>query len=311
VAGRTTDWGQLPRGSSDLSLTVGRRSLLAATLSVALDVPARGTAIATERSAHWLGCAIKSGIYDLGQVEAFERAIGQPANILLFFQPFSAPWNGRRVDAVVALGLRPMVTLGCGPDETIANLVAGRYDTAITTVARQSRETQLLVRVMHEMNGNWVSYGQQPRVFRAGWRRIHALWRAVGNDAPFVWTPNITGSSNTDPDLAAYYPGDDLCDVVGLDGYRSRYQTASFKALFDLDIGRIGSISSKPIIIAEVGADPRIPGAAAWIAGMFDYLATRPRVIGLTWWDRDEYVLQPGAMADAFATGLQRWSRPA
>ncbi len=291
-------------------LAVGRRGILATGLAAAMGGPI-GTSLAARPAPPWIGCAVKSQIYDLSQVDAFEHAIGRPGTVLLFFQSFSTPWNSGKIAAVVARGLLPMVTLSCGPDETVGDLIAGRYDTSLSTRARFSRGTPTMVRVMHEMNGDWTSYGRKPADFIAGWKHVHAIWRAAGNDAPFVWTPNITGNpQKIDPDLAAYYPGDDWCDIVGLDGYRTRYLTVPFEAMFGRNIETIESFTRKPLIIAEVGADPRVPGAEAWIDDMFHYLAGKPTIRGLNWWARDEYVLQPGPMTMAFTGGLNRWIGP-
>ncbi len=292
-------------------LAIGRRGILATGLAAAISGPASAASPTARPAAPWVGCAVKSQIYDLSQVDAFEHAIGRPVSVLLFFQGFAGAWNGGRIAALAARGLRPMMTVACGPDETLGDLIAGRYDPAISTLARFARGTPMMLRVMHEMNGVWTSYGRKPGEFVTAWKHVHSVWRAAGNDAPFVWTPNISGNpQKIDSDLAAYYPGDEWCDIVGLDGYRTPYFTIPFDAMFGPDIEKIQSFTKKPLIIAEVGADPRVPGTDAWIDGMFRYLERKPAIRGLNWWARDEYVMQPGPMSMAFADGLNRWIGP-
>jgi beta-mannanase len=189
-------------------------------------------------------------------------------------------------------------------------VIAGTFDAAITAMARASIGYPMLVRYFHEMNiaGTGSTWFNDPTHYIPAWQHIHSLWRAAGNNSPFLWSPNITWQNGATP-IGQYYPGDNFVDLVGLDGYRSPLRAQdSFKTLFEPDVATLKSLTTKPIVIAEVGADAWTSGRAAWIAEMFDYLIGEPRVIGLNWWWRDQYTLAGDSLSiGAFVSGVRAW----
>jgi beta-mannanase len=124
---------------------------------------------------------------------------------------------------------------------------------------------------MHEMNGNWYSYSasrvsdgesKYRDVFRRGVNRINA---AGGSNLRFVWCPYVRAPVWGGNPLRNFYPGDDVVDILSLDGYAG-YPTSTpltFNLVFDAAVDEISAIhASKPVWLCEWGMD-------AW-----DYSAT-------------------------------------
>lgn len=116
-------------------------------------------------------------------------------------------------DPTVAYGSTWMLTQGA----------AGAFDAFWHSVFKAFKatgrpETDIL-RMGWEFNGGWFPWAAHgaPAAFVAYWRRIVAIARAEGVLNPFGWNP--TRGDLGVGDLMAYYPGDDVVDVVGLDIY--------------------------------------------------------------------------------------------
>lgn len=80
----------------------------------------------------------------------------------------------------------------------------------------QSNGVVVLWRPFHEMNGNWFWWdGKDPATFIKLWRQEFDYFTKTRklNNLLWVYAPNH--GRNT----AAYYPGDDYADIVGLDAY--------------------------------------------------------------------------------------------
>lgn len=56
----------------------------------------------------------------------------------------------------------------------------------------EDANTKILLRLMPEMNGNWMPFGQRPRRFVEVWRAVYNAFQAanLGNNVDFVWAPN-------------------------------------------------------------------------------------------------------------------------
>lgn len=80
----------------------------------------------------------------------------------------------------------------------------------------------VVVRLFHEMNGNWFWWGNLAGGGAAAYQKMyqHAVnyMKANTNYALFGWSPNSSFNSGTFPGTN-YYPGDAYVDVVGVDMY--------------------------------------------------------------------------------------------
>jgi hypothetical protein len=120
-------------------------------------------------------------------------------------------------------------------------------DVADVLTSLENNGTAVIVRFAHEMNGSWYAWGQQPAEYIAAFRMMSEALRNGTQSAAMMWAPNYGGGypfaggvseavpgtadfvaldTNTDGTLsmaddpyAAYYPGDDVVDWVGMSLY--------------------------------------------------------------------------------------------
>ncbi|RYG58787.1 hypothetical protein EON80_26535, partial [bacterium] len=152
-------------------------------------------------------------------------------------------------------------------------------------------------------SGNQRHNLNSPGQYVAMWRRVVQIFRQEGaSNAAWVWSPNIhylnrnnsVGDQNAD--LAALYPGDSFVNWIGLSIYAdgSRNNWRSFSSLFDGAYRTVTRISSKPLMIAEMGVTeggaPYGSSKASWISQtlMNDIPTRYPRVRLVNWFCRDK-----------------------
>jgi beta-mannanase len=167
------------------------------------------------------------------------------------------------------------------------------------------------------MNGNWYPWaegvnGNGPGDYVRAWKHVRAIFTRVGvPNARWVWAPNVPYAGSVP--LASLYPGDAYVEQVGLDGYNwSTLQSwswwQSFGEVFGPGLDELRALTSRPVVIAEVGC-PEVGGdKAAWVTGMWSTLAAHPEVRGLTWFDfakeTDWRIESSPASVEAFRAGL-------
>jgi hypothetical protein len=89
-------------------------------------------------------------------------------------------------------------------------------DEALTTFvdAVQRYGGPVILRFASEMNGEWTRYHRDPALYRATFRKVYQATRRAPR-AALLWCPNAIPADK----IAAYYPGDDACDWVGVNFY--------------------------------------------------------------------------------------------
>jgi len=122
----------------------------------------------------------------------------------------------------------------------------------------------VLWRPFHEMNGGWFWWGgKPPGDFKALWRyTVHDLTDTKGlNNLLWIYSPNMGFSP------AAFYPGDDYADIVGLDAYTD--------SLDPFHVGGYHAVANlgKPFGFAEYG-----PHGPSDPPGDFDYRRLVPSI---------------------------------
>lgn len=253
--------------------------------------------------------------------DRFERDAGRSISMLMFGQP--NPWthvfnyDGAFTATVDrgAICVVDMATFGT----PMADVNAGTYDTEIVdwATAAAASGINFILRPNAEMNGTWYDYGLEasgdPSIFVDFWQRIHGLMVGAGaTNIQWHWCPNID-PEETHTSMEDLYPGDDYVDWAGFTGYNAGGEPWDW--LFAGTYDRIGSITSKPIMIGEIGSvDVGYPGEKlAFLDDMFTKLPTDyPNVRGFCWfnWRVDsegdpDWPIEssPEAMA-AFAAGI-------
>jgi hypothetical protein len=166
------------------------------------------------------------------------------------------------------------------------------------------------------MNSEWAPWGlttngNTKANHKLFWQHVVNRFRADGvTNVSWVWTPNVRYGG----DLSSYaemYPGDSYVDYVGLDGYNwggSRWQT--FSQVFDQSYNEMTSLTSKNILIMEIGSSELGGNKASWITDMFNQLSTKyTRIKGFTWFnenkENDWRIESSTASKNAFSTAVK------
>jgi hypothetical protein len=231
------------------------------------------------------------------QIADAGREVGLKPEIVVFFtqwpekyeegmsafplESFDAIWQA---GAVPCLTWEPM-TIRDGRETAILadDIVGGKYDAYLLAFARQAVRWPhpFIIRLAHEMNLDRYHWGTakndygpgSPAVYRRMFAYIARFFRVCGADN-VIWCfcPNVDSIPDTGKDagnnwntMASYYPGDDVIDIVGLDGYDWRPNgTAgagrSFESIFAKPVQSLKAVAPrKPLVVFET-ASPRSAG---------------------------------------------------
>ncbi len=240
------------------------------------------------------------GVYD--PEHAFAQAPGVSIeNIFihwLLFDPAEfktetqvAEGKGRRMLVTVEPWTNKEWTVG---DRTVMKQVAaGAYDSQITAICGAAGGLQRppFIRFAAEMEDDSDRYpwaGRSPRDFIAGYRHFVAICRPLAPKAAFLWSP--LGRAN----LAVYYPGADVVDVVGLPvfslqradqdyyGGPERFADALQKK-YDLVIR-----FAKPVFVTEAGVSGDETHRRRWLAGIREADPAFPLLQAVIYFNRKE-----------------------
>jgi len=238
------------------------------------------------------------------RLASWTREFRTPPHFVMFYRDLGRlafPRSG--IEGIRSIGAVPIISLelwnwGDSKTSYLPRILAGEYDEALRgwAAAAAAAGGRILLRFGFECNGDWFSWSGDPPAYVAAWHHAHEIFEKAGaENVEWVWSPNAVSIPRTKENaMFLYYPGDDVVDWVGLDGYNfgddhDRWHTwESFERVFDGPLAEFRKrYPDKPVIIAETGAasDDR---KAEWIHGAWDYLATRPEVRVVVWFDLDK-----------------------
>lgn len=262
---------------------------------------------------------------DNAAVQAWRSQVGRLPAVWSIYQGWTG-WNQFPVSSArraSQMGGRLMVTWEPWSGEvrdtswSCRAVAGGGYDAYIRQYARavKSSGVPILIRLAHEMNGDWYPWGtayvsdgarnngNSPADYVAMWRRVVRIFRVEGaTNASWVWAPNIVYQNQVNSierqraDLEDLYPGDDWVDWIGLSVYNdgARRPWRSFAQLFDGSYRMVTALCDKPMMIAELGVTeqgaPNGQSKAQWIASTFlqDIPNRYPRVRLVNYFFRDK-----------------------
>lgn len=277
----------------------GLLAVLASLLACAWTVPPAGTAASGDRIA--LGAFIPNADENPSLIDAFEHEVGWRPVIVQSFKTFDqAPIYFPQLEGIRNNGAVPMITWEpqTSSEERIslAKIAGGYYDGYLKDAARAAASWRrpLMIRIGQEMNGSWYpwspAYGNSARSFVRAWRHIVNVFRREGaHNVKWVWTPYVL----TDGDLpfARFYPGDRYVDWAGLNGYNwgGRFAWKSFSELFARSYHKLMRLTSRPLIIGEVGCGEIGGNKAAWVRAMFRHDVPRmSHIRAVVWFDHTD-----------------------
>ena len=277
---------------------------------------------ATSGESRWpaFGFAL-SGLPSTTDLKSVETATGvRPRLVMFYLQWPPDPNDGifpqrvlRSIDAsgaIPILSWEPMYSDPEQREQMIATdaIVTGKYDSYLKRFARASRQfgKPYLIRFAHEMNlaryhwgGNAQEFGPASGMkYRAMFRHIVELFRSEkANNVTWVFCPNAD-SVPAEPwnRIGSYYPGDDVVDVIGLDGYNwgtTQTQAAngwnsewrSFASIFATPLQELRQIApNKPAAIFETSSATAGGNKQTWILDALDY-AKSDGLIALVWFE--------------------------
>jgi Glycosyl hydrolase family 26 len=298
-----------------------RRSLLAPILVLTLFLLSPAAAGAAVPAPVLLGANTMGMTEDTGRaLDEFAADAGRMPRIVMSYRDWNEGWSTaliepRFIDPVLSRGAIPMITwlprLGSGdpveqPAYSPAAIAAGAFDPFIVRASREARAfgQPLFIRLAHEMNGCWDSWGvgvngNAPGDYVAMWRHVVSIFRAEGADnVRWVWSPNVYGSGSSPTGASAlpfppFYPGDRWVDFVALDGYNwGALKGSGWESFFDIfkdSYDALVMLTAKPVMIAETASAEQGGSKAAWIRKIPAVLRSQmPRVRALIWFDRDK-----------------------
>ncbi len=280
---------------------------------------------------------------DESAVSAYKARAGRLPAVWMIFQGWTG-WNAfpiaqarraRQLGGQLMVTWEPWNGNRRAPNWNCASIASGAQDAYIRQYARAVRESgaPVMIRFAHEMNGDWYPWatafrssfqrhnGNSPENYVAMWRHVVSLFREEGaTNARWVWAPNIqflnrfNSPMDQKNDMADLYPGDDCVDWIGLSVYNdtSKQGWRTFSDLFDATYRTLTQISTRPLMIAEMGATesgaPYGTSKAAWISQTLlrDIPVRYPRVKLVNWFCRDKTSMgeanyrfdsSPGALA--------------
>ena len=155
------------------------------------------------------------------------------------------------------------------------------YIAYIRQLARELKAvgTPVVLRMLHEGNGRWFWWGGNSVDYVALWRLTFATFadERVTN-AIWLWSPSPSCPASGSCATTAFYPGDDVVDILGVDSY---FDASTVPAGQRASITALAAIGlDKPIVFGEMGPVAR----ADYWSGALAFFATVPRFRGFTLW---------------------------
>lgn len=131
------------------------------------------------------------------------------------------------------------------------------------------------------------SNGNRPGEYVRMWRHVHDIFEAAGaSNVIWVWSPNVNYDSSTP--LAGLYPGDGYVDWIGVSGYYGAGEDRSYRSfdwIFAPTLAELAALSSRPVVITEVGATDADGRRTEWITDMFRSFPRYPEIVGVIWFE--------------------------
>ena len=249
-----------------------------------------------------------------GQVEDLSQQIGREFDIIQWFSDWDHFYDVRAVARVHDQARLPLITWQLS-GQSLDAIVSGQHDMYLKGWADGIRkaEGEVYIRLMPEMNGDWVYWNGNPKLFIEVWRYIVDLFEAEGAEyVRWVWAPNITDWPRTDANrLEKYYPGQTYVDVVGLSGFnwgtvRDWSTWRLFDEIYEVPYQRVTSLGNHPIWLAEIASAEQGGDKAAWVK---DLLSERnyPKIEAIIWFNEYKEADWRIDSSDASLRAFREW----
>jgi mannan endo-1,4-beta-mannosidase len=277
--------------------------------SVALGLALDGYPVSIERLQHLA--------HELG---------GSPSLVTFYLQWPSDPKAGEipleSLKAIAQSGSVPVLTwepmsITADGERAIpsSDIQAGLYDDYIRRMAEgiESLQTVVWIRFAHEMNLQRYHWGSSEKAFgpespdryKRMYRYVVSRMRAFGaKSSQFIFCPNSESVPNEVWNkLSNYYPGDDVVNLLGIDGYSWEAEGESgfrsFSEIFRKPVQELRYLSqSKPIWVFESAAVGSNDAKLRWLEKALKTSANWG-VEGIVWFHvkkENDWRLPPGTL---------------
>ncbi len=273
---------------------------------------------------------------------AFENLYGcfmpEKIGVVSYYKPLSVDGSKKpnlfpevnQINDLIAQGYLPMITFETHhktniPNERQPNLYSiteGWYDYYFAEWARNIAKAKgtVLVRILHEFNGNWypwciVNNDNNPQLYIKAYRHIVDIFKKNGaGNIKFVWCPN---SISTPQEGWNYfmdaYPGDEYVDFAGLDIFNGAGQTGvpQWRSFRHEGLDAYALITQKlphkPLLLCETSSRERFPEEtgyyttkADWIKGQAEALKTDMSKFRLMVWFNETPMFRIESSTESF-----------
>lgn len=245
--------------------------------------------------------------------QQFETLAQKDIAIEMFFMGWPDPFPLSKCTQITNNGAIPHITWMpqvSGSPYPLDGIINGTYDYYISTFANAAKSfgKPLFIRLGHEFNGDWYTYGganngggtlngfgdptkaDGPERFIAAYKHTVDIFENLGvTNVVWVWCPNNSSSPVAGWNLPeAYYPGDTYVDWIGFDGYNfgTSQSWSGWVGFFDIFSPLYNKFQSygKPIMIAEYASVENGGNKADWIRLAYIYNRfSFPKIKAITW----------------------------
>jgi beta-mannanase len=186
-----------------------------------------------------------------------------------------------------------------------------KYDDFLLNITNEIKKHNfpIIIRFAQEMNLSRYHWGltslkeydeKASEIYKKMYRYVYFFFKKENvENTLFAFCPNVESIPNEDfNNLINYYPGNDVVDLLGLDGYnfnkcankknmgwKSSYR--SFKDIFSNSIETLKNLDNKPIIIFETSSAMKGGQRDKWIKeALYDF--SKMNLTALIWFQIDK-----------------------
>jgi hypothetical protein len=253
---------------------------------VATPVPTTPVTTPVSSSVQW-GAYVGDGST---AVADFDTLVGKKTEMIDDFEDFTAPFPTALSSTVGSQGKTLVVFWE--PSTGLSSISNGSLDAEIKSFASGAKSYgyPVILVPFDEMNLNESAWGagvngNTPATFISAWDHIHDMFTSAGvtNVKFAIDYNNVSIPSGTSNNYAAYYPGANYVDIVGIDGYNFGSPWQTFDQVFSSAYTEASQFN-KPIYLMAIGSAEGTQ-KAAWIDSLGTLSTKYPNVKGWTWFN--------------------------
>lgn len=205
-------------------------------------------------------------------------------------------------------GYVPFINLGAGgytQPWTARQIADGVIDTSIRNWANTFRvwssyngDKRAFIAPLQEMNGDWISYKDDPANYIRAYLRIQQIFKEEGvasSAVSWVFAPNGWSNPGKPQNIFEnFYPGDSAVDVVGFSSFNfgtcwSFTTSESYEQIYKPYLDRMAAMApGKPIFIAEIGSVAVGVDRASWLTDTLSKIGDYPGVRAILYFNNTD-----------------------